>query len=341
MPERRHPLDRIDGQAPALSGLALPVLAAAATFGFAELALNRLVSPVLAHIPTAHGARRIVETIDAGGELAFHATASLVVLGGTVFVATAFRRSPLFAAMLAASIALTLLAGFAGGAAILLLAQSAAAVAIVAVIARSLASGASPHRLAVVAAAVALLAGRMPYLLDAAADAAGGSGSAATTGAWITLAELAFVATPMLFAAGVILSSRGTVSRPASWIVAGGAALIGTAIVAVEPDYSAILSAWAVGVTLSLPAPLYIIAGAAAAFTLVSWSDDPSTRQLAIGFVLLMVAGVHVSVLHHNLTALAALALLAEQPAMVQRRVRILRDHGQVKRRRTAFAARG
>ena len=93
--------------------------------------------------------------------------------------------------------------------------------------------------------------------------------------------------------------------------------------------------------TLSLPAPLYIIAGAAAAFTLVSWSDDPSTRHLAIGFVLLVVAGVHVSVLHHNLTALAALALLAEQPAMVQRRVRIIRDHGQVEGRRTAFAARG
>lgn len=341
MTEGRHPLDRIDGQAPALSGLTLAVLTAAATFGLAELALNRLISPVLAHIPTASGARRIVESIDAGGDLAFHATASLVVLGGAVFVATAFRRSPLFAAMLAASIAFTLLAGFAGSAAMLLMAQSAVAVAIVAVIARSLASGASPHRLAVVAAAVALLAGRMPYLLDAAAEAAGGSGSAATTGAWITLAELAFIATPVLFAAGVILRSRGSVSRPAPWIAAGATALIAAAIVAVEPDYGAILSAWAVGVTLSLPVPLYIVAGAAAAFTLVSWSDDPSTRHLAIGFVLLIVAGVHVSVLHHSLTGLAALALLMEQPSVVQRRVRIVRDHGQLGRPRTVLATRG
>ena len=225
------------------------------------------------------------------------------MLGLIAYLATAPWRREMTPALVALA---------AGGALVLSLSSAAAAPAHVALIAAvaglaaaTLARGPTLLALPMAAAAAAMVPARVPLLLDALALPSGDVAAA-------TAAEAAFVLVPPLLAAGLLVRT----SPPrAAWLAAGGMSLVASAALASSPSYTAILSAWSTGVTLSLPVPLYIAAAGCAAFVLVSWLAEPSSRHLAAGLVLLAVAGVHPAVVHHNITAVLTLLLLATPAA--------------------------
>ncbi len=290
-------------QATRLPALPRTILLAAAATGAAELILHRVVAPVLAHIPSDGAGRAITDAARLGGDRAFHATALLVVVGLLAYLATAsWRRdiTPSLVALAAASTLVLLLSNAPPA-----LAHVALIAAVVGLAAAALARGPRLLALPVAVAAAAMVAARVPLLLDSLALP---SGDATTA----TVAEAAFVLVPPLLAASLL--ARTSPPRVA-WVAAGGTSLVAAAALASSPSYTAILSAWSTGVTLSLPVPLYIVAAGCAAFVLVSWLAEPSSRHLAAGLVLLAVAGVHPAVVHHNVTAVLALLLLATPAA--------------------------
>ena len=65
------------------------------------------------------------------------------------------------------------------------------------------------------------------------------------------------------------------------------------------------------GFTLSLPPVLYLAGFGAMTFAAVSWAERPDTRHLAAGLALLLVAGLQPQALHHGITAILGLVLLA------------------------------
>ncbi len=282
-----------------LAALPRIILLAAATTGAVELILHRVVAPVLAHIPSENVDRAITDAARLAGDRAFHATALLVVLGLIAYLATAsWRREmtpPLVALAAAGTLVLSLSSAGTALAHITLIA------ALVGLAAAALARGPRLLALPVAVAAAAMVAARVPLLLDSLALSWGNTTAA-------TAAEAAFVFVPPLLAAGLL--ARTSPPR-AAWLAAGGTSLAASAALASSPSYTAILSAWSTGITLSLPVPLYIVAAGCAAFVLVSWLVEPSSRHLAAGLVLLAVAGVHPAVVHHNVTAVLALLLLA------------------------------
>jgi hypothetical protein len=81
-----------------------------------------------------------------------------------------------------------------------------------------------------------------------------------------------------------------------------------------EPATVAITSLWAIGFTMSLPAVLYFAAVAAAVSAILIWFRDGGSRHLAVGVVLLFVAGIQPQAVHHSLTASLGLILLYSGP---------------------------
>jgi hypothetical protein len=122
--------------------------------------------------------------------------------------------------------------------------------------------------------------------------------------------ELALVAAAMFFALAAL-------ERPLSRRALAASGFLTLALAASfyrEPSTVAIVSLWATGVTMSLPGLVYIGAFGAVVFAGWSWSNTRSTRHLAVGLALLMVAGLHPQALHHGITALLGLTLLSVAP---------------------------
>lgn len=296
------------------------LLVAAATLGVAELALYRVVAPILSHIPDGTVSHHLVDAARLSGERAFHGTALLVVLG-TVAYLVADGRRPATKVLIAAVLTTTLLAAVSTAPAARLVAHATFMVAVAALAGTALADRTRVYALAVTAAALSLLAGRLPLVLDAVAAVRGGLDSGGGVATAATAAEAAFLLVPLLLAIELV---RRRSPPLGAWFAAVAASLVVAAVLASSPVYTAIVSRWATGVTLSLPVPLYVTAAGALALVLTTCLATASHRLLAVGLVLFVVAGTEPAVVHHNITAVLALALMAtsipEAPPSTARR---------------------
>jgi hypothetical protein len=283
---------------------AADLVIAAAIIGSAELFIRRALNPLVAYVPplgSAVGARA-ASLLDASGEGAASATVLLVFAATASWIAARASRDRVAGGALAlavvAVVALTVVGDSAsGGAARLLL------IVAVAVLAGGAAARLSPlHAVAVAVAALGVAAAQMPLIADSLS-------SSGTPAVWTELAEGSRLAALALLA--LLMARRG--SAPSfAFVVAALGAVGAAAVLAREPSSAAILSMWAVGATLSLPVALYIAAGGCSAFVLAASLPEPGARHLAVGVLLLTVAGIQPSFVHHNLTAVLALAVLAE-----------------------------
>jgi len=279
----------------------------AAGFGAAELLLHRVATPILAHVPH-EGPSTPAVSVAWAGERALGGTAILVGLLVLMLAAGARRHDRGLVAALLLGIAGTALALIEGGRVASLAGHLAVGAAVV-LVAGPAAFRLGGGRATVLAfAASAMLAGQWFF---ASAELEGlTSASSSIGGGMLTpsLAEAALVLTPIA-AACAELADRSP-SR-VQWLVAVLAAVSTSALLARSPGYTAIVSLWATGVTLALPAVLYVASVSSAALVLSMWLVRAATRPLAAGLVLLAVAGVAPGAVHHNLTAVAAVALLA------------------------------
>ena len=293
-----------------LHQLTATLVLAAALLGLAEVALGRMVAPALSHIPTSSLGQHIGQAADAGGASALSATALLVIAAALTFAIGQFGRDRAASLPLAAAVSATTLmaldpghGGATAGRIVLVCAATAVAGVAMARLPRW-------HAAAVAVAALAVIAGQWPLVAEALA--AGGGGAAADPGnAAAGVAELSLVTVPILLAFALLQERR---PPRGAWVTAVAASVLSAALLAREPSYTAILSTWATGATLSLPPFLYIFAAGCAALVLASSLSERSSHHLAAGLVLLAVAGVQPALVHHNLTALLALALLATPP---------------------------
>ncbi len=122
--------------------------------------------------------------------------------------------------------------------------------------------------------------------------------------------EAALVMALLLLALAVSTSShRGLTSS------LGLAAGAGLAAVSLVSDFTPFVALWATGAILWLPSLAYIAAAGAAGYVLASWLSEPATRHRAAGLILLAVAGIEPTLVHHNATALLALVALGAHSA--------------------------
>ena len=162
------------------------------------------------------------------------------------------------------------------------------------------------------AAAIGIAAlGFMAGLYPVAAEAFVSSGLLSRSGGvdvgWRTFAELALVVSAVLFG---IAALRAAPTRTAWWSAVTAGVVVAT-VLAFRPEYGAVLSLWALGVTLTLPPVVYIVGAAGFAAALTAWLATPVTRHRAAGITLLAVAGIAPLLLHHNVTLVVALVLLS------------------------------
>jgi hypothetical protein len=276
---------------------------ALAASGLAELLLQRVVYRVGVHIPRSGAFLEVYEAATWLGDLAFRLTAALLAPAALLLAAHLLRQRSraILGAGIVALLGLNLLVWPLGvdavrGAVPILFAGGAAWA-----VGQSLAGGGPlAPRGAVAAAGAALVLGAYRGGLDA-------------PGA-VSAFQLASEAA-MLVAAGLLfLAARPSIRGrlPAFTAVSLTGAVV--VVFAREPATVAIVSTWASGITLSLPPVLYLGALAAATLAVVAWLRRASTRHLGTGVLLLAVAGLQPQVLHHYVTALMGLALLALGP---------------------------
>ena len=171
-------------------------------------------------------------------------------------------------------------------------------------------TGARAMRLSAIVAGVALLAGQYPVMAARVSDISGGALPGAASS--LTIAEAAVVAFPLV----LVIGARPW-DRPAGrTALVAGALAGGIAALAFSRAAStvAILSLWGTGVTMSFPAPVYVIALAAAVTSAVVFASESRTRHLAVAAGLLLVAGVQPTVTQYNLAALLGMAILVLGP---------------------------
>jgi hypothetical protein len=221
------------------------------------------------------------------GTLAVAVTAVLI---GMAALAWAWREpSRIVAVALLAAVGAAVAAGLGGDPSILtLLHLSVVTAAVGVVLVRRPAPG---YRVAIAAVALAVVAGQLAGLSSGFAVAAG------------VVAEAALVVAMVLFAA--------TISRPLRrgavlGLVFGGL----VAALALMSAHTPLVALWASGATLWMPSVVYIGAGSALGLLLTTWLPARSTRHLAAGLALLVVAGMQPAFIHHNVTALLALVAL-------------------------------
>lgn len=288
------------------AALTRSLLFGGAVLAAAEVFFHRVATPVLSHMPSRTVDPTVVEVVDVAGQRAFHGAALLLALAACGVVVVAARGSAVAALVVAASLAAAGLAAMSNGDAASLAVQLVFVGAAAAAVGLATVHGASWRGAAVVLAGASLIAGRLPFVHDALRDVAGGTSGFPTSGS-VSVAEAAFVAVPVLLALGLV--ARRSVT-PAGWAAAIGGAVLAFGAMAGSP-YAAIVSNWATGVTLSLPPGVYVVSGGAAAMVLVTWLRRPETRLAAAGLVLFGAGGTQPAVIHHNLTAILGVLLLA------------------------------
>ena len=286
------------------------LLVAAALMGVAELVISRTLAPTLSHLPQQVLDPRAGNLAQFIGSRVFAATTALIVLAAVAYLLTATWRGRVIPLLTALTVIAAAVATVVNAPATHVLASATVMTAAAGIAAVTFAGARWRIALPVLAAGVCLTAGRLPLLID---NLKFGSGVDANLAASAySVAEASFIAVPILLALAI---ARGRMR----WATVGAAvavSLIAAAMLIASPSYAAILSTWAVGVTLSLPMPLYAAAAGAAGFVLVAATADPRIRGLSVGLVLLAVAGAQPSLIHHNITAVLALVLLASPQLM-------------------------
>jgi len=273
--------------APALTG-------AAAVGGVIEVLLERVAGPILTHAagPSLAPAAATVSRV---GTVVVGATAILVLLAAGAWAVAAWSRSRIVATAILVAAVTTLAAAISGEGPALTLLNLSVAVAATGTVLMLRVPGV--YGLGIAAVAVAIVAGQWSL--------AGWGGQSTMTARVIT--EAVLVVALLLFAASVI----GTVRRRSVIGLSLGAMLAAAALVSPRTPLVAL---WASGATLWMPSVVYIGAGAAVGLLLATWLPERPTRHLAAGLVLLAVAGIEPTLIHHNLTALVAMLALAAAP---------------------------
>jgi hypothetical protein len=294
--------------------VALPVIALSLA-GMVDLLFERIIYRVGMHIPRDNSIMSAYRGATAVGDGAFR---YVMVLAAFAAVATALYlvssrhtdRRAIGAALLAlvvidtmtirwddARLGLTVNAVFGGTLALLMGIAAASA-------------RAWPFRLAAMSAGVALLAGQYPLMAARVGDLAQSALPGVATS--MTIAEAAVVVAPILLFIGA-QPWRQRSGRPALLIGAAAALAVSAAWLR-APSTVAILSLWGTGVTMSFPAPVYVVALGAAVSAIVVFATEPGTRHLAVAMALLLVAGVQPTVTQYNLAALLGMAILVLGP---------------------------
>lgn len=289
-----------------LDPLSRTLVLAAALIGIGEVILNRVAVPVISHMPGPSHALGLVDGMRGAGEVMMAATAALLPLAAASFAFRAWRERPILAGLIAAAAGSTVAAA--------LLSSGAGTANHILIIGAVVVAGAGVvgavsgwHAAAVGLVGVGVVVGQLPLLLES-LSTRGGAAADDLILVLRGLGEMSLVLAPLGFAIALIRSQS---QPPAAWYSAVAAGLIAAIAISAGPDYAAIMSLWAVGATLSLPPVLYVVSAGCVGFLLGSWLRHASTRHLAAGLVLLAVAGVQPAIVHHNLTALVAVLLLA------------------------------
>jgi hypothetical protein len=292
---------------------------AAAFAAVAEVALHRVVAPVVAHIPGVPGGSAMAETLRLGGDMSLGATAVLVPLTGVAVAVALARNGGRFYLWLLAAVVATL-AHATMSSSVFSLASYAILLATLGGVMLMATRGLTRlHATALVAACCGFLAGMWPLVIDelqVAGIAVGSDLAPGIAASTQTIAEAGLVVALVLF--GVVAARSGTLEKVSWWVAAGVGAAAAVAL-ASQPGYAAILSLWVAGITLALPPLTYVAAAASFGLVLAHWIRSPETRHLAAGVVLLVAAGIAPVMVHHNLTAIVGLALLAT-PAIIAER---------------------
>lgn len=272
--------------------LAQALTGAAAIGGVAEVLLERVAGPVLTHA-AGPSLAPVADIVSRLGTILVSVTAVLILLAAVAWAAVAWKRHRLVGAAIFAAGVTAVAAGVFGGSDIVTLLHLSVAVAAVGTVLVLRVPGI--YGLAVAAVAVAIVAAQWSL-----GNPRGGLAVPARV-----IAEAALVIALLLFAVSV---ARSSPRRRAVIGIAVGALVAAAALLS---DRTPMVVLWASGATLWMPSLLYIAAGAAIGLLLAAWLPDRSTRHLAAGLVLLAVAGIEPTLVHHNLTALVALLALA------------------------------
>ncbi len=283
----------------------------AAVLGTADLMFNRIIGPIVSHVPGLPFGARAAEAMTLGGESLLRTTAVLVVLVALALASALWRHHRLLAVLLIAVSGLELVHAALPATRLDVFSYGLSFAVLVAAVAHAAGVVPRPHGIALGLFALGFVAGVWPHALAAAASWGPALGRPVSPGALRAGAELAFVASVVFFGAAAL--RREHHSWRTIWLAAAAGLMTAGALLS-QPDHAAIAALWATGVTLALPPVLYIAAAACLTVALVEWTRASSTRHLAAGLALLVVAGVAPVVMHHNLTAVLGVTLLAIPP---------------------------
>lgn len=280
---------------------------ALALVGTIEVVLHRTAAPIVSHLPGIPGGATTADVVRLAGDAALGATSLLVPLLALALGLHLWRRHRLVSILLLGAFGVALGVVVPAGSAWSAPVYALVAVTSISVVVMAARSVPRLHAVAVGVAALGFLAGLYPI----AAEAFASTGLLPTTGvggvSWRTLAEIGLVVSAVLFGTTAL---RTAPSRAAWWSAAMTAGVVAV-VIAFRPDYVAMSSLWAFGVTLTLPPALYIAGAAGFAAAVVAWLAVPATRHRAAGIVLLAVVGIAPALVHHDVTLVLALVLLA------------------------------
>lgn len=275
--------------------LALSFTSAAAAAGFLEVLFDRIAAPAAAGAlgPSAAGVKAMLASV---GRLTVSTTAVLVLLALLAWSVYAWRWNRWLALAGTGVMVLTVSAGLFSVRPILVLTHVAVVLGVVAALAVRWRGVSMTYIGALWAIALAIVAGQWSL-----SGLIGGS-----TLAPRAIGEAALVLALVLLAVGAFSSShRGLGS------LVGLAAGAGLGAVSLASDFTPFVALMATGAMMWLPSLAYIVAAGAVGYVLATWLPHPSTRHRAAGLVLLAVAGIYPSLVHHSATALLALVVLA------------------------------
>ncbi|MCP3974552.1 MAG: hypothetical protein GY720_08680 [bacterium] len=276
-----------------------------------ELALHRMVSPIVSHVPGIPGGASTADVIRAGGEATLRATAVAIPAAVLAVAAVLWRRRHLLAVLLVAGVGLYLAYDIVPGAHLRVVLYTITIITVVVAVVTAAASLPKLHAAALAVLALGITAGVWPHVANAAGSAGLFTGGAGDPAVQRAIGEATFAGAFGLF--GLAAVRRGLQRRATPW-VAGLAGLITATTLATQPGHAAIMSLWATGLTLTLSPFVYVIAAMGLAAALAEWTTSVATRHWVAGLTLLAVVGVSPAMMHHNLGAVFAVALLALPP---------------------------
>jgi hypothetical protein len=283
----------------ALLRLAIAFTSAAAVAGLVEVLVDRIAAPAMAGA-LGPSAATVTTVFGWVGTLAVSVTAVLVLLTVSAWSVHAWDRHMVFALAAMTAVVASVIAGLSSSRTWVFVVHASVSVAAAAYLAIGARRASLPYLGALWAVALAVVAGQWSL-------SGLGNGPTLTSRA---VGEAALVLAVVFLAIAVSRSSHGRLA-PLLGLAAGA----GLATVSLASDYTPFVALWATGAMLWLPSLVYVGAAAAAGYVLATGVSDRTTRHLSVALILLLVAGVEPTLVHHNATALLALVALGAQSA--------------------------